>query len=223
MQRKQLLLTKLMIPPSQLPLIARPDLHRKFDLARQHRFTLVAAPAGYGKTTAVAQWVAACSLNVGWVSLDSDDNALPRFLRYLTNALNQHEAEKTALQLGVRAALCMLDLEEFLVALLNQIAVADTDRWIVLDNYQVISNQAIHRAVEFMLDHAPEQFHLILITHSTPPFGLAKYRARGELWEIRTDALRFKQHEMDALLQKLVTFPLSSHQRNTLAIFALLH
>lgn len=190
-----MLATKLFPPARRSGLVARPWLVERLDgtLEPGHRLALVSAPAGFGKTTLVAEWAAGHE-RVGWLSLDDGDNALPRFLAHLWAALPGIRVAPPAADVPTTAAL---------TALVNDY-VSQPETVLVLDDYHVIEALDVHEAVAFLLDHLPDQLHLVVATRADPPFPLARLRGRGQLTEIRVDDLRFAGAEAGAFLNDVM-------------------
>jgi LuxR family maltose regulon positive regulatory protein len=179
-------------------------LHRKL--------TLVSAPAGFGKTTLLSEWVAACGscARVAWLSLDEGDNDPARFLAYLVAALQTIEGNVGK---GVLAALQSpgpVNVEPVLTTLLNQIAGLPDNLLLVLDDYHVIESQPVDNALIFLLDHLPPQMHLGLASRSDPSLPLSRLRAGGQMTEIRADDLRFTLDEVATFLDKVMGLNLSA-------------
>ena len=192
-----MLATKLFRPARRSGLVARPWLLERLDgvLTPGHRLALVSAPAGFGKTTLVGEW-AARHERVGWLSLDDGDNALPRFLAHLWAALPGLRVAPPAADVPTVAAL---------TAVVNDYADRDGGPTVlVLDDYHAIEALDVHEAVAFLLDHLPDQLHLVLSTRADPPFPVARLRARGQLTEIRVDDLRFAEPEAGAFLNDVM-------------------
>jgi LuxR family transcriptional regulator, maltose regulon positive regulatory protein len=206
-----LLTTKLAPPPVRPDRVVRPRLLETLDTCLQpdRRVALVAAPAGYGKTTLVAAWGARqadrADLRVAWLSLDADDNAPARFLRYLVAAL-----QRAAPGLGERA-LAMVAAPEpvpptaVLTALINDVAQAGeanvhTPLILVLDDYHVLDRRAIHEAMTFLLNHRPPALRVVIASRADPPLPLHRWRARRQLVEVRAADLRFTGAETGAFL-----------------------
>jgi LuxR family maltose regulon positive regulatory protein len=167
--------------------------------------TLVAAPAGYGKTTLVSEWAAASGLPVAWLTLDKDDNDLARCLTYLVAALRQLDASLgdetlTALHAQPQA---LGDIYGVLSPLLNALTALPHEAVLVLDDYHLIEAQPVHAAVTFFCDHQPPPLHLVLVTRADPPLPLARLRARGQLAEVRQAELCFTPEEAAALLRQI--------------------
>jgi LuxR family maltose regulon positive regulatory protein len=195
------LATKLFPPARRSGLVARPRLVERLDstLEPGHRLALVSAPAGFGKTTLVAEWAAAHE-QVGWLSLDDGDNALPRFLAHLWAALPGIRVAPPAADVPTTAAL---------TALVNDY-ISQPNTVLVLDDYHVIEALDVHEAVAFLLDHLPDQLHLVVATRADPPFPLARLRGRGQLTEIRVDDLRFAAPEAGAFLNDVMGLRLAA-------------
>ena len=200
---EQLLSTKLYIPPLRSDLISRPRLTDKLMAGSQSKLILVCAPAGYGKTTLVAEWLEEIEYPVTWLSLEEGDNDPRRFLVYLIAALQQVDQ-------GIgRAAEAMLRSpqpppdEVLLTALVNEIAALPEPFFLVLDDYHFIQTPSIHQQIAALLKHQPPQMHLILITRQDPLLPLARLRARGQMLEIRQEDLRFTPSETADFLKRV--------------------
>jgi LuxR family maltose regulon positive regulatory protein len=203
-----LLTTKLFVPPPRPSLVPRPRLIKRLDegLVLGQRLTLVSAPAGFGKTTLIGEWVAECSVPVAWLSLDEEDNDPTRFWSYVIGAFQTVEAPpNTAGYLGEAALTALQSLqpppiEALLSTLINRISGLPEPLVLLLDDYHVITAQAIHQALGFFLDHLPPQTHLVIATRSDPPLNLSRLRGRSELTEIRAEDLCFTVEESTEFL-----------------------
>ncbi|MFH1853588.1 MAG: LuxR C-terminal-related transcriptional regulator [Candidatus Neomarinimicrobiota bacterium] len=198
----QLLTTKIWLPPVRDGLIGRPQLLTLIAQAGQYPLTLVSAPAGFGKTALISSWLQATGISSAWYSLDDGDNDTALFLTYLIAAL---KSISDVIGQGALAALTVprkAAVESIIIPLINDLTKFGRDLVLVLDDYHMIDNQEIHRALEFLLDHAPPNLHLVLSTRVDPPLPLARYRGRRQLLELRTAALRFSDNEVDALFRK---------------------
>ncbi len=188
-----MLATKLHLPTPRATAVLRSRLVTRLLTGVRTRLTLIAAPAGFGKSTLLAQALAAAgseNQQIAWVALDAGDNDPARFWSYLYTAL-----ERASPGIGV-ASLAVLraapaTIEPALAELLNALAEHAADIVLMLDDYHVITNPAIHEGISFLLDHAPPHFHLLIASRIDPPLPLARWRARGELVEIRAADLRF--------------------------------
>lgn len=202
-----LLATKLYIPPARPNRVARPRLVGR--LNSQRPLTLIAAPAGFGKTTLLSEWIPQSQHCVTWLSLDDADNDPARFWAYLIAALHKLRPD-----LG-NAALALLQspqpppITAIVTTLINEIA-AFPDRFtLVLEDYHVITAQPIHEALTFLLDHLPPQMRLVITTRVDPPLSLARLRARDQLTEVRADELRFTSGEAVTFLNQVMGLSLT--------------
>ncbi len=207
----ELLTSKLFIPPLHPNLVPRPRLVQLLNegLYTKRKLTLVSAPAGFGKTTLVIDWLNEIDYPAAWLSLDEADNDLPRFLAYLAAALQLVDEQIGAPILNALQAPQIPDIEKILTALLNEIALRIDPLILVLDDYHLLTNPAIFEVMEFLIHHQPPQLHLVLTTREDPDLPLARLRAQDQLKEIRTRDLRFTQEETDAFLRGVMRLELS--------------
>jgi LuxR family transcriptional regulator, maltose regulon positive regulatory protein len=207
-----LLATKLHVPRRQRGLVARPRLSERLSRGAESALTLVSAPAGFGKTTLLTQWLAAAPADgrsVAWLSLDQRDNDPELFWTYLVGAL------KTAVQGAAASALPLLQppqppAEAGLATLLNDLDAIPDDVLLVLDDYHVIEARAVQDGMAFLLEHLPAQIHLVIASRADPALPLARLRARGELVEIRAADLRFTPIEAAEYLNEVMGLVLTA-------------
>ena len=207
-----LLATKLHVPRRQRDLVARPRLSERLSRGAESALTLVSAPAGFGKTTLLAQWLAAAPADgrsVAWLSLDQRDNDPGLFWTYFVGAL------KMAVQGGGESALSLLQppeppSEAGLATLLNDLDAISSDVVLVLDDYHVIEARDVQDGMAFLLEHLPPQIHLVIASRADPALPLARLRGRGELVEIRAADLRFTPIEAAAYLNEVMGLVLSA-------------
>jgi LuxR family maltose regulon positive regulatory protein len=203
--------TKFHVPLPCADWVPRPHLIEMLDdaLRRAHRLILVSAPAGFGKTTLIAEWLRHVGQPAAWVSLDRNDNNPVIFWRSVTAALQMVDA-----MLG-RTAQAALDapqpppLEPLVTALINDLACVTRPFILVLDDYHCISAEAIHASLSFLLDRLPSQHRLVIATRADPPLALPRYRGRAQLTEVRTAELRFTLRETTAFLNAVNNLNLS--------------
>jgi LuxR family maltose regulon positive regulatory protein len=203
-ERDVLLATKLHVPRSRPDLVPRPRLAERLDEGLARGLMLVCAPAGYGKTVLLADWVRRGQPPVAWLSLDVGDNDPARFWRHGVAALDQVRrglAERVGPLFGPPAP---ASYQGLVTALINELAVEpDADQaLLVLDDYHLIDSEAVHSSLGFLLEHRPPGLHLVLASRSDPPLALARLRGRGQLVELRAAELRFTADEAAALLQR---------------------
>ena len=207
-----LLNTKLFIPRTRPDLIPRARLTEQLQTGAWRALTLVSAPAGFGKTTLVADWVRESGWKAAWVSLDEGDNDVSRFLSYLTLALREIGDGIGQTALDILQSSQSPSVEAVLTGLLNEVATLPDDFIVVLDDYQSIVAQPVHDALGYLLEHIPPQMHLVIATRADPPLPLSRLRVRGQMTEVRAADLRFTEDETSAYLNDLMGLGLSHEQ-----------
>ena len=208
-----LLATKLYIPAPRPNRVPRPRLTQRLEAGASGPFTLVSAPAGFGKSTLLSEWIQASGRSVAWVSLDEGDNDLVRFLCYLVTALQKlHPGLGDDALTTLRHAQSpdAVALQPVLTGLLNEIHALGQDLVVVLDAYHVIETPEIHQAVQFLLDRLPPRMHVVVATRVDPPLLLSRLRARGQLTELRARDLRFTSQEAADFLNQAMGLTLSA-------------
>lgn len=207
-----LLQSKLFIAPTRPTLVPRARLIDRLNEGVQRSLTLVSAPAGFGKTTLVSDWVAKSERAVAWLSLDEEDSDPARFLTYLVASLQSvHEnvgADAARMLQGAQTP----PITTILSVLLNELAATPTPFTLVLDDYHVIQASAIDEALAFMVAHLPPHGHLVMITRADPSLPLSRLRVRGQLTEIRAADLRFTSTEAAAFLYQEMGLHLPAEQ-----------
>jgi LuxR family maltose regulon positive regulatory protein len=197
--------------------VPRAHLVERLQRGAERALTLVSAPAGFGKTTLLAQWFAESGLPVAWLSLEAEDNDPTRFLSYLIAALQTLDA-----QIGTTALVLLRtpqppSPEAVLAMLTNDLVDRDGgDVALVLDDYHVITADPLQRGMTYLVEHLPPQLHLILATRADPPLPLARLRAQGQLSEVRTADLRFGAAEASTFLQTVMGLDLPAEAITTL-------
>ena len=209
--------TKLYVPWSQPGLVPRPRLSERLNRgAAASKLVLVSAPAGFGKTTLLAEWLgggsaAADGRSVAWLSLDQGDNHASLFWTYLVAAL-----ETAAPGVGAGTLTLLQEpqpppIETVLTTLLNDLDAISADVVLVLDDYHVIDAPEVQDGMAFLIDHLPAQSHLVIAGRADPALPLARLRGRGELVEIRAADLRFTPDEAAAYLNGVMGLTLTAH------------
>ena len=210
----QVLSTKLYIPPIQASLVRRQRLVQVLETGYQagKRVTLVSAPAGFGKTTIIREWITATEPGkpFGWLSLDDGDNDPVRFLIYLVSAIQKVHAKIGG---GILASLNSSQvppLLELVETLINEISIESKPFLIILDDYHLIKKVEVHSILQLLLKRQPEALHFVIITREDPPFPLPRMRVQGQITEIRERDLRFTQTEAQTFLVKTMGLELSA-------------
>ena len=198
-----LLKTKLFAPPARTNQVPRKALLDKLNRAEKMNIpALVSAPAGFGKTTLVADWARASQLPFAWLALDEGDNDLLGFWRYVDAALQTIDSR---IGESLRPALYSIQapvIHQIITGLVNDILGSEKVFILVLEDYHVIEQPEIHESLNFLLDHLPPQIQLVITTRSDPPLNLARRRGRGQLIEIRATDLRFTTEEITTFLNE---------------------
>lgn len=205
-----LLETKLYVPRPRRSLVSRPRLQERLTRGAESRLTLLSAPAGFGKTTLLAEWLSAQQRSVAWLSLEESDSRPSSFWTYLVAALQTAvPAIGSSALLLLRAA--QVAIRPVLAALLNELSTVEGHICLVLDDYHLVEGPGIQDDMAYLLEHLPPQVHLVISTRADPTLSLARLRARGELVEIRAVDLRFTLDEVATLLNDSIGLDLSAH------------
>jgi LuxR family transcriptional regulator, maltose regulon positive regulatory protein len=219
---RDLLRTKVQIPPARARLVPRPRLTTRLDEGLHGKLILISATAGSGKTTLLEAWhrtAAGRRRPLAWLSLDASDSDWRRFWSYLIAALQTVTPD---LGTSVMLSLHSIPLPEFaaasneharresiLTALLNELTALPQDLVLVLDDYHVIESSLIHESLAFFIDRLPDRLHLVIATREDPPLPLARWRVRDQLAEIRAADLQFTALETAAFCREVMQVPVT--------------
>jgi len=209
-----LLLTKFYRPPLRPQLVPSSELVKRLNrgLDPGVKLMLISAPAGFGKSTLVAEWIQASGHACAWLSLEAADDTLPRFLTYCIAALQTMLPDVGTTLLPALQSSTLPPLEPLLIELTNELTTSAEPVTLVLDDYHVIENSAIDSVLTFLLDHLPPQIHVVMTTREDPPLPLALYRVRGQLVEVRAADLRFTPAEAAEFLNQVMGLTLSTQE-----------
>jgi LuxR family maltose regulon positive regulatory protein len=207
-----ILATKLYIPPPRSKVVVRPRLIERLNdgLLAARKLTLISAPAGFGKTTLISEWVTEGKSPAAWLSLDEGDNDLTRFLVYFIAALQTITPTIGAGVLGTLQSPQPPSTESILSTLINEITTVPDIFIFVFDDYHSIDSKPVDKALTFLIEHLPKQMHLTITTREDPDLPLARLRARGQLTELRTADLRFTPPEAAEFLNRAMNLNLSA-------------
>ncbi len=211
-----LLETKLFLPQPRRGLVPRPRLSDRLDQGLTAKLMLVSAPAGFGKTTLLVDWVAAVSDSpdveaaTAWLSLDAGDNDPATFWTYVITALRTVAPGIGASALGLLREPQPPPFQLVLTTLLNDLGAGEVDLVLLLDDYHVIDSLEVHAGMAFLLDHLPPRLHLVIASRADPALPLPRLRARGDLVEVRAADLRFTPDEAAAYLNDAMGLQLSA-------------
>ena len=206
----QLLATKFFIPTKQQNLVPRPRLLKMLDKALSRKLTLLSAPAGFGKTTLVSDWVSQRGEPVVWLSLDKDDSDPRRFWLYFITALQTVSEEIGTASLGMLQQPNSSPNEDLLTTLVNEITAFSEDFIMVLDDFHLVDSTDVDENLTFLLEYLPPQMHLMMTTREDPGLPIARLRARAQLNEIRASDLRFTSMEAAEFLNQAMGMELST-------------
>jgi LuxR family transcriptional regulator, maltose regulon positive regulatory protein len=211
-----LLETKFYVPRSRHGLVPRQRLSERLDRGTTSKLMLVSAPAGFGKTTLLTEWLGAGPAApaderlVAWLSLDRGDNDPASFWTYVIAALRTVASGVGEGALALLQASPPLPVETVLTVLLNDLGAIAADILLVLDDYHVIDAREVQDGMAFLLDHLPSRLHVVIAGRADPALPLARLRARGELAEIRAAELRFTTDEAAAYLNEMMGLQLTA-------------
>lgn len=232
-----LLKTKLAIPALRTQMVARPRLYEQLDQILTFPFTLISAPAGFGKTTVMSAWIARtrtgsrmlsaditgqtdpiCNTSIAWLSLDENDNDPRCFWQYFIAALETLDPGIGDDALALLFSAQPPSITSILTVLINEATTLTHDCIVVLDDYHLIDTQPIHDALAFLLSHLPTtHLHLVMISRADPPLPLARLRAQRQLHEIRTTDLCFTTTETMLFFNEVAHLDLTQEIITTLA------
>jgi LuxR family maltose regulon positive regulatory protein len=198
--------TKLHVPGTPKSLVPRKPLIEKLSAGTQGKLILLSAPAGFGKTSLIAEWAndPENKDHVSWVHLDENDNELVRFLSYAIAALQFHQKDVGEAALSGLQSVPPLPIEAVLTSLINDIDSLQGEHVLVLDDYHLIDAVPIHEATIFLLEYLPAHMCLVIATRTDPPLSLHRLRARGQMTEIRAQDLRFSRAETRRFLEGML-------------------
>ncbi|WP_312239433.1 HTH-type transcriptional regulator MalT [Pantoea sp.] len=195
--------------------VARERLTEKLTAAGNYRLVLITSPAGYGKTTLISQWAAEKG-ELGWYSLDEGDNQPERFADYLVAALQQASGGGCPRSEALAQKRQYVSLNAIFSQLFIELAEWRQPLWLIIDDYHLITNPAIHDAMRFFLRHQPENLTLILLSRNLPQLGIANLRVREQLIELDSQQLAFTHQEAKQFFDRRLAAPLASEESSRL-------
>jgi len=208
-REQPLLATKLRIPRQSHAPLKRQRLIDILGEVFTQPITLIYASAGSGKTTLLCEWAANCGRQLGWLTLDHNDNELVRFWEYFIGAIQTIDSEFGGSSLAILRSRIPNNLDLFLTTLLNDINSLPGEFAVVLDDFHLIDSEAILNSFAYVCEHLPDQIHLVISSRTRPPLPLARMRARGQLIEINQDELNFTASEAEEYIHQIEKMSLS--------------
>jgi LuxR family maltose regulon positive regulatory protein len=203
MSESHLLMTKFTVPFVRTQLLPRTHLIELLNQSCALPVVLLSATAGFGKTTLLSTWASQSVRPISWLSLDKLDNDPERFWTSVVTALRAGSPAK-AVDMIKASHQTQPQFLSVLTSLINDLAASSSDTILILDDYHVIQEPAIHSSFEFLLDHAPASLHVILSSRIDPPLPLSRWRARGRMTEIRNADLRLSEVETASFLGQVM-------------------
>lgn len=204
-----MLLTKLNIPTPGKNLVKRLPLLGKLNEGLNHKLTLVTAPAGYGKTTLVSDWIVQYKIPTAWYSLDKGDNDPIDFLSYIITGIQNIDAAFGLNALKLLKSSGRIYPDSIVNLLINDILAINQNFLLVLDDFHLIDNQNIIELVNYFLKHIPKNIHIVILTRSDPALPIARLRSQQQLIELRSSDLSFSVNDIYALFNKKLKLTLS--------------
>jgi LuxR family maltose regulon positive regulatory protein len=208
----QILATKLHIPSTRPELVPRPRLVERLNEGLHRKLTLISAPAGFGKTTLLSEWIPQSPRCVTWLSVDDGDHEPIRFWTYFIASLQGLRADLGNGALALLRSQQTSPITSILMTLINEVSAFQDDFAMVLDDYHAIDARPVDKGLTFLLEHLPPQMHLVIATREDPDLPLARLRAHGQLTELRAADLRFTPTEAATFLNQVMGLSLSAEE-----------
>ncbi|MGD1993579.1 MAG: hypothetical protein PVI59_10325, partial [Anaerolineae bacterium] len=205
-----LLKTKLHIPPTRPERVSRPHLIDRLNTGRHRKLTIISAPAGFGKTTLLSDWINQLDSPAAWISLDESDNDPTHFWAYFVAALKGIQVDVEDVSQVMFQSPRLPPVESTLTPLVNQLDMVSRPFVLVLDDYHVIETPAVHEGLAFLLKHLPPQMHMVIATRVDPPLPIARLRGRAQLTALYQADLRFTSEEATDFLNQVMGLDLSA-------------
>lgn len=215
-----LVATKLEMPQLAARVVKRSHLTSLLQAGLTSKVSLIVAPAGYGKTTLLGEWVTRgfpAGWYIAWISLDIYDNKITRFWSYIVGAIQKFYPKlKNNIQQLLQSSTDLNDFS-FLNPLINEIRAYPYSICLILDDYHLITNEQIHQSLSYFIDHQPKNFHLSIASRTTPPIAFSRIRAQGHLIEVLITDLTFSLQEVDVFFKNVMDMDLGHDQITVLA------
>lgn len=205
-----MLLTKLHIPQTGKNLVQRSDLFEKLNEGLNRKLILISAPAGYGKSTLLCDWINEFKIPAAWFSIDKNDNDPVEFLKIIIAGIQNIHKDTGKSSFELLKSPIGIKTEYIVELLINDILKIDQEFLIVLDDFHLIESQEIFKIVSYLLEYLPEQLHIAISTRSDPLLPLARVRSRNELTEIRSIDLNFSANDISNFFNKKLKLGLST-------------
>ncbi|MBW2368453.1 MAG: hypothetical protein JRH15_11245 [Deltaproteobacteria bacterium] len=208
--------TKIAVPSLRTHMVDRPRQLHTLQKAKDKRLILLVGPAGSGKTSLTCLWTHRYKLPVAWYSLDENDNEPDLFFRYLMTSLQNLETKLEPAFSPFLQGQKVFSNMDIVGTVTHHLGKLDKDVYVVLDDYHQIKTGVIHDAVSQLIQNAPPQLHIVLLSRMDPPFSLARFRSWNQIIEIRVSELNFDKEEAQVFIKKVLGIDLSDEQFETL-------
>ncbi len=196
-----LIQTKLVHPRLRGDLLVRPHLLGRLECSEERKFTLISAPAGYGKTTLMAQWLDTCSTPTAWISLDAGESDIGPFVSYAVAAIRTAYPTSCTGTWQLLHALYPAPIDNLVSALANDLEALPSSLILAMDDYHTIRDASVHQLMAQLIQYLPNQVHLAVASRTDPPFALDRLRAGRQILEVRAQDLRFSEQETQSYLE----------------------
>jgi LuxR family transcriptional regulator, maltose regulon positive regulatory protein len=205
-----MLLTKLHIPPVNQNIVFRPKLYDKLNTGLTRKLILISAPAGFGKTTLLSEWINQLNIPTAWFSIDKADNDPSEFLNYIISGIQNIHKEFGLSALMLLNSPNKPSVESIVSLLINEILCINQNFLLVLDDFHFINNSEVLKLVTYFLEHIPENIHIVILTRSDPALSVSRLRSQNQLVELRSADLGFSANDISILFNKKLKFGLSA-------------
>jgi len=211
-----MLLTKLHIPPVIQNIVHRPELYEKLNTGLNRKLILISAPAGFGKTTLLSDWINQQNIPTAWFSIDKSDNDPVVFLSYLISGIQNIHSRFGQGALQLLNTPNHSSVESIASLLINEIFTIDQNFLLVLDDFHLIENRNVLDLVAYLLEHISDNVHIVVLTRSDPGLSISRLRSQNQMVELRSSDLSFSANDISILFNKKLKLGLSFDDVNSL-------
>jgi len=206
-----MLKTKLFIPSTNTNIVHRTELFDKLDKGLERKLTLISAPAGFGKTTVLSDWISSNTIQTAWYSIDKGDNDPVKFMTYFIAGIQTLIDNFGENVLKILQSPQKLQIESILGMLINEVLNIEKDITFVFDDFHLIDSPEIFEIITYLLDYKPQQLHIVLSTRSDPRISISRLRSQDEIIEIRSDDLSFTSNDITTFFNSRFNFDINTH------------
>jgi len=204
-----MLLTKLHIPPTGNNIVHRTELYEKLNLGLSRKLILISAPAGFGKTTIVSDWIYQNKIPAAWFSLDNGDNDPTNFLSYIISGVQSIHTAFGQSALKLLNSPNQPSGESIAALLINEILNINQNFLLVFDDFHLINSNEVIKLVTYLIEYIPGNIHIVILTRSDPAISVSRLRSQNQLVELRSSDLSFSANDISVLFNKKLKLGLS--------------